>query len=114
MFGPYFIGLAENAAGPDDRVDVLGLSVAPGSLFFWLITITTIFSAVLLPFLGAVADRTANKKGLLAGFAWTGSAFAALIFFSTGRQLAARRRRDRAAATSASAPPACSTTRSCR
>ncbi len=82
MFGPYFIGLAENAAGPDDRVDVLGLSVAPGSLFFWLITITTIFSAVLLPFLGAVADRTANKKGLLAGFAWTGSAFAALIFFS--------------------------------
>ena len=84
MFGPYFVGLAENAAGPDDRVDVLGLSVAPGSLFFWLITITTIFSAVLLPFLGAVADRTANKKGLLAGFAWTGSAFAALIFFSRG------------------------------
>jgi UMF1 family MFS transporter len=84
MFGPYFIGLAENAAGADDRVSVLGLGVAPGSLFFWLITITTIISAVVLPPLGAYADRTADKKGLLAKFAWTGSAFAALIFFSTG------------------------------
>ena len=84
MFGPYFIGLAENAAGADDRVTVLGLGVAPGSLFFWLITITTIISAFLLPPLGAFADRTADKKGLLAKFAWTGSAFAALIFFSTG------------------------------
>ena len=84
MFGPYFIGLAENAAGPDDRVSVLGLGVAPGSLFFWLITLTTIISAFLLPPLGAFADRTADKKGLLAKFAWTGSAFASLIFFSTG------------------------------
>ena len=84
MFGPYFIGLAENAAGDDDRLGVLGAQVAPGSLFFWLITLTTIFSAVLLPLLGAVADRTANKKGLLAGFAWTGAAFASLIFFATG------------------------------
>lgn len=84
MFGPYFVGLAENAAGADDRVDVLGLQVAPGSLFFWLITITTIGSALLLPVLGAYADRTANKKGLLAFFAWVGSAFAALIFLSTG------------------------------
>jgi UMF1 family MFS transporter len=84
MFGPYFIGLAENAAGADERVNVLGLGVAPGSLFFWLITVTTIISAFLLPPLGAFADRTADKKGLLAKFAWTGSAFAALIFFSTG------------------------------
>jgi UMF1 family MFS transporter len=38
---------------------------------------------VLLPLLGAVADRTANKKGLLAGFAWVGAAFAALLFFCT-------------------------------
>jgi len=84
MFGPYFIGLAENAAGPDGKVPLLGLSVEPGSIFFWLITISTIFSAVLLPPLGAVADRTANKKGLLGAFAWTGAAFASLIFFSTG------------------------------
>jgi UMF1 family MFS transporter len=84
MFGPYFIGLADNAAGPDGKVALLGAAVEPGSIFFWLITISTIFSAVLLPPLGAIADRTANKKGLLGAFAWTGAAFATLIFFSTG------------------------------
>ena len=85
FFGPYFIGLAENAVGGEDgRFSVLGLSLPPGALFFWLITISTILSALLLPVLGAIADRTANKKGLLAGFAWAGSLFAALIFFATG------------------------------
>lgn len=84
MFGPYFIGLAENAAGADDRVGFLWLSLAPGSIFFWLITVSTIIGALVLPPLGAIADRTANKKGMLAAFAWTGAAFAALIFFSTG------------------------------
>ncbi|WP_246210044.1 MFS transporter [Nocardioides piscis] len=34
--------------------------------------------------MGAIADRTANKKRLLGIFAWTGAAFAALIFFATG------------------------------
>ena len=33
MFGPYFIGLAENAAGADDRVGFLGMDMAPGSVF---------------------------------------------------------------------------------
>ena len=63
---------------------VLGVSVAPGALPSYIVTFSTILSAVVLPLLGAVADRTANKKGLLAGFAWVGSAFAALLFFCTG------------------------------
>ena len=85
FFGPYFIGLAENAVGGEDgRFELVGLSFPPGALFFWLITLSTILSALLLPLLGAVADRTADKKGLLAGFAWAGAIFASLIFFSTG------------------------------
>ena len=84
FFGPYFINLAENAVGDNGRFDLGPFSMPPGSLFFWLITASTILSALLLPPLGAYADRTANKKGLLAFFAWTGSAFAALIFFATG------------------------------
>ena len=83
MFAPYLISVAEEAA-VDDRVQVLGLSLAPGSLPAYIITFTTILSAVLLPPLGAAADRTANKKGLLAGLAWVGSAFAALLFFCSG------------------------------
>lgn len=83
MFAPYIISIAENAA-VDDRISVLGLSVAPGSLPSYLVTFSTILSALVLPLLGAFADRTANKKGLLAGFAWTGAAFASLLFFCKG------------------------------
>src|SRR5688572_21374833 len=84
FFGPYFINLAENAVGEGGRFDVAMFSLPPGALFFWLITLSTILSAVLLPPLGAFADRTENKKGLLGVFAWTGAFFASLIFFATG------------------------------
>jgi UMF1 family MFS transporter len=85
FFGPYFINLAENAVGgKDGRFEVAGFSLPPDSLFFWLITLSTILSALVLPPLGAYADRVANKKRLLAILAWTGSFFAALIFFATG------------------------------
>ena len=89
------------------------LSLPPGSLFFWLITMSTMLSALVLPPLGAYADRTANKKGLLGGFAWTGAFFAALIFLTTGDNWWLARSAS-SAATSASAPPPSSTTRSCR
>jgi UMF1 family MFS transporter len=95
LFAPYLITVAERAAcgfvsdsdkGLDCNTDlsILGLSVAPGALPAYIVTFSTLLSAVLLPLLGAVADRTANKKGLLAAFAWTGAAFAGLMFFCTG------------------------------
>ena len=85
FFGPYFISLAENAVGGEDGTfEVGGLSLPPDSLFFWLITLSTILSAVILPPLGAYADRVADKKRLLATLAWSGAFFAALIFFATG------------------------------
>jgi UMF1 family MFS transporter len=85
FFGPYFINLAENAVGGEEgRFELGPFSLPPDSLFFWLITLSTILSALILPPLGAYADRVANKKRLLARLAWTGAAFAALIFFATG------------------------------
>ncbi len=92
LFGPYLIALAESDAcgftSTDDRdcladLSVLGLSIAPGALPAYIVTLSTILSAVLLPLLGAMADRTERKKDLLAGFAWVGSAAAAVIFFAT-------------------------------
>jgi UMF1 family MFS transporter len=83
LFGPYIIAIAEEAA-VNDRISVLGLSVAPGALPSYTITASTLISAVLLPLLGAIADRTSHKKDLLAGFAWAGAAAAALLFFMTG------------------------------
>jgi MFS transporter, UMF1 family len=83
LFGPYLIAIAEEAA-VNDEVSVFGLGVDPGALPAFVITASTIISAVLLPLLGALADRTERKKDLLAGFAWVGAFFAAALFFMTG------------------------------
>jgi UMF1 family MFS transporter len=82
LFGPYLIAVAKEAA-VDNRISLLGLSIAPGALPSYTITASTVLSAVLLPLLGAVADRTARKKDLLAGFAWAGALAASLLFFVT-------------------------------
>ncbi len=83
LFGPYIKAIAEEAA-VDNRISVLGIAIAPGALPPFIVTVSTILSALLLPLLGAVADRTSRKKDLLAGFAWTGAAAAAVLFFVTG------------------------------
>ena len=83
LFGPYIKEIAEEAA-VNNRIDVLGISIAPGSLPPFIITASTIISAILLPLLGAIADRTARKKDLLAGFAWAGAASASVLFFVAG------------------------------
>jgi MFS transporter, UMF1 family len=83
LVGPYLIGIAENAA-VDDRVGLLGFDVAPGALPAFLVTISTLFSALVLPPLGGFMDRTEKKKQWLAGFAWAGALFASLLFFTRG------------------------------
>ena len=80
MFAPYIISVAKDAA-VDNRISLLGISVAPGSLPSYLVTFATILSAVLLPPLGALMDRTAKKRTWLGGFAWTGAAFGSLLWF---------------------------------
>ena len=93
LFAPYLTSVAERAAcgfaGTSDHpckvnLSVLGLSVSPGSLVFYVVTLATIASALLLPVVGAAADRSARKKSIMAGFAWAGSVAAALMFFVTG------------------------------
>ncbi|MDX6310186.1 MAG: transporter, family [Nocardioidaceae bacterium] len=93
LFSPYLISVAEKSAcgrvGTDARpctrdLTVLSLHVSPGSLVFYVVTLSTILSALALPVVGAVADRSASKKLLMASFAWLGSTFAACMFFVTG------------------------------
>lgn len=93
LFLYYLIGIAEaDACGAPgtplapctEDLIVLGVPVSPGSLVFYVATAITIISAVLLPVVGAVADRSAHKKQMLGGFAWFGSACVALMFLVTG------------------------------
>ena len=91
LFAPYMITVAGRAAGcanPDETcnktVSLLGIPVAAGSLPFYLTSFATIASAFLLPVVGAFVDRSAHKKRHMAGFAWAGSFFCALLFFMRG------------------------------
>jgi UMF1 family MFS transporter len=95
LFAPYLTSVAERAAcgfvtDEDkglkcaDDLSVLGLGVSPGSLVFYIVTISTLISAVVLPVVGAIADRSSRKTTLMARFAWAGSLFAMCMFFVTG------------------------------
>ena len=90
LFAPYMIVVAKEAA-PDcgapgcvQKLDVLGLSVAAGSLPGYLVAFATIFGALLLPVVGAIVDRSPRKKLHMAAYAWVGSLFAGSLFFMTG------------------------------
>jgi UMF1 family MFS transporter len=95
LFSPYLTSVAERAAcgrttdadtGFTCRTDlhVLGLGVSAGSLVFYIVTAATIISAVVLPVVGAVADRSRDKPRLLGGLAWAGSLTAMAMVLVTG------------------------------
>ena len=93
LFSPYLTSVAEKAAcgfATDDKVtcrtdlQVLGIGISPGSLVFYLVPLITVLSAIILPIVGAIADRSANKPLFMAQFAWTGSIAAACMVFVGG------------------------------
>ena len=93
LIGPYLTAVAERAAcgyvGSTEQpcrehLCVLGLSVSAGSLVFYVITASTLISAFVLPFVGAVADRVASRRRLMGRLAWSGALCTGLLFFVTG------------------------------
>ncbi|WP_116451922.1 MFS transporter [Blastococcus litoris] len=90
FLGPYLTAIARDAAGPDERLSFLGLSVAAGSWFSYVLSFSVIVQVLVLPLTGAVADRTGRKREMLAGFAFLGAlATTALFFAGDGRWLMA-------------------------
>lgn len=63
--GPFLTALAEDAAGPDGRVDLLLASPRAGSLFAYAVSLSVLLQVVALPVLGALADRGEAKRRLL-------------------------------------------------
>jgi MFS transporter, UMF1 family len=92
LFGPYLTSVAKQAACPGTsseavcgtNLSVLGIPVNPGSLALYTITVTTLISALLLPVVGALIDRTGRKRTFLGGFAWVGAVAASAMWFVTG------------------------------
>ncbi|WP_203433557.1 MFS transporter [Jiangella asiatica] len=93
LFGPYLTAVAETAAcgeaGTTDDpchgdLSVLSVPIAAGSVAAYTVTFATILSAIVLPIVGAIADRTSRKRHMMAGFAWTGAAAASSMVFVAG------------------------------
>lgn len=88
LFAPYMITVAGRAAGcvdADDTcsrtVSLFGLHLAAGSLPSYLTSFATIASAVVLPVVGVLVDRSPHKRRHMAGFAWAGAACGSLLFW---------------------------------
>lgn len=92
LFGPYLTVIAKRAACPGQDTDldcrndlsVLGLPISPGSLALYVVTAATLISALLLPIVGAIADRSGRKRTLMARIAWTGAAAASAMVLVGG------------------------------
>ena len=92
LFAPYLTAVAEKAACPhlaagatcETDLQVLGVGISPGSIAPFTITAATIVSAVVLIFVGAIADRSPRPARVLGLFAWAGTLAACLMALVQG------------------------------
>ncbi|GAA2385831.1 MFS transporter [Catellatospora methionotrophica] len=84
FLGPYLTAIAENGADPAGDVHLLGMSFKAGSLFAYTTSLSVLLQVLLLPVVGAIADRAARKKVWLAVFAYIGAAATCGLVFLTG------------------------------
>lgn len=80
FFGPYLIEVARASVGPDGTVSLLGLGVAPQQLFFLALGLSALLQILVLPIVGAFADRSERKRVWLAGTAYTGAGLTMTMF----------------------------------
>ncbi|WP_107406416.1 MFS transporter [Streptomyces sp. DI166] len=84
FLGPYLTSVAENAADTDGFVHPFGIPVRAGSFFAYSVSLSVIVAVLVMPLVGAAADRTGRKKPLLAAAAYTGAAATTAMFFLDG------------------------------
>jgi UMF1 family MFS transporter len=78
IFNQYF---ATVVAGGGRGVELLGFRLHGASFFTFSVAFSMAISAVLSPFLGAVADASASKKRFLMVFCYTAILFTGLLYF---------------------------------
>ncbi len=80
----YMVSVTENAVGTHGRVHVLGIPIAPGSLFGFTLTTFTVVVVFLMPLVGAFADRTGRKRNIMCGLGAVGAVACIAMFFVRG------------------------------
>ncbi len=78
IFNQYF---ATVVAGGERGVDIFGFRLHGASFFTFSVALSMAISAVLAPFLGAVADASASKKRFLMVFCYIAVLFTGLLYF---------------------------------
>jgi UMF1 family MFS transporter len=93
FLGPFLTSITEQAAGCalgadecDGRVHPFGLSIAAGSYFPYLVSLSVLLTVFVLPVMGAIADRAERKKPLLAAAAFVGAGSTIAMAFVTGER----------------------------
>ena len=66
----------------DGGVDVFGLTVSATAMWGFMLGFAALLVFLFAPVLGSIADFSSAKKRFLIGFAYFGSAYASLLFFS--------------------------------
>jgi UMF1 family MFS transporter len=78
IFNQYF---ATVVAGGEKGVELFGFKLHGASLFTFSVSLSMAISAVLAPFLGAVADASGLKKKFLIAFCYIAIPFTGLLYF---------------------------------
>ncbi len=84
FLGPYLTSITENAADANGFVYPLGIPIAAGSFFPYIVSLSVLLQVFFLPVLGAISDYSHRKKQLFGSFAYIG-AFATMgMYFLQG------------------------------
>jgi UMF1 family MFS transporter len=81
FLGPYLTSLAKTAAGESGSIHPLGIAIDPRAYWGYLVSLSVILQAVLMPIIGALADYGRRKKELLALCAYTGASATVGMYF---------------------------------
>ncbi|MFD9320893.1 MFS transporter [Streptomyces sp. NPDC060053] len=84
FLGPYLTSVAKRAADADGYVHPLGIPVRAGSFFAYSVSLSVIVAVLVMPLVGAAADRSGRKKPLLGAAAYVGAAATTGMFFLGG------------------------------
>lgn len=84
FLGPYLTSVTRAAANANGLVYPLGIPVAVGSFFPYMVSLSVLLQVVFLPILGAIADYSHRKKQFLGIFAYIGAVATMGMYFLQG------------------------------
>ena len=86
FLGPYLTTVAQAAADANGFIYPLGIKVASGSFFSYVVSLSVFCQMIFLPLLGAISDYSNLKKQMLGFFAYTGSFATMGLYFLDGNR----------------------------